>query len=156
MNNMSLHLVFNSKTNHLKGFTPDKEPIKLTNGYGKQVDWLQMRENATRDDYGYYGECPPGEYKLMAPENVHASAFGDWYIGLIDYNGHWEQYNRSFIAIHGGGSGLSNSFKYPDQGWVITHGCLRMQNGDLANLVKTIRAAQKVGNVYLKVSNEDE
>lgn len=68
---------------------------------------------------------------VLNPKEV---PYGGFYIPVLDVNGLWVRYGRDGIGIHGGGSGLGDSFA-PTQGWVITEGCFRLQNVDLSVLV---------------------
>ena len=66
---------------------------------------------------------PNGNYIVSAEDpgsTANGPAYGTFYIETGDPR------ERD---IHGGGSGLADSFA-PRQGWVPTYGCLRMQNAD--------------------------
>ena len=77
---------------------------------------------------------PDGNYTVSAEEpgqsaaDANGPAYGTFYIKTGDPRGR---------DIHGGGSGLSAPFA-PRQGWVPTHGCLRMQNIDGEELSRQI------------------
>ena len=80
---------------------------------------------------------PDGNYSVSAEEpgksaaDANGPAYGTFYIKTGDPRGR---------DIHGGGSGLPFPFA-PRQGWVPTHGCLRMQNIDGEELSRRIIAA---------------
>ena len=77
---------------------------------------------------------PDGNYSVSAEEpgqsaaDANGPAYGTFYIRTGDPRGR---------DIHGGGSGLPDPFA-PRQGWVPTHGCLRMQNIDGEELSRRI------------------
>ena len=77
---------------------------------------------------------PDGNYTVSAEEpgqsaaDANGPAYGTFYIRTGDARGR---------DIHGGGSGLPDPFA-PRQGWVPTHGCLRMQNIDGEELSRQI------------------
>ena len=77
---------------------------------------------------------PDGKYIVSADEpgqstaDANGPAYGTFYIKTGDPRGR---------DIHGGGSGLTDPFA-PRQGWVPTHGCLRMQNVDGEELSRQI------------------
>ena len=95
-----------------------------------------------RDDFvpGYNasgdprGSIPNGKYVNVWAEvtnGKYGAAYGNFYITSNDPRGR---------DIHGGGSGLANS--YADyQGWLPTFGCLRMQNADGVELSRMIIAS---------------
>ncbi len=90
-----------------------------------------------RDDF-VAGTNDEGQARASLPDGVHANVsaelgnfgapYGTFYIETNDYR------ERD---IHGGGSGLPDSFA-PYQGWVPTLGCLRMQNADGEELAQMI------------------
>lgn len=100
-----------------------------------------------------WAPCPPGVFRLGAPIPKNTAPFGAWFLPLED----WDAYHtirgngRVGIGIHGGGSGLPDPFA-AHQGWVVTHGCWRLQNDDLRILAGQVQAAQKVkGMAYVTV-----
>ncbi len=141
-----LHFVFNDKSRKLKCF----------DATGKLRWTFECRNDAQNDGYGHYGKCPKGEYELAAPQEIPieyppSAAFGKYFIALKDVNGLWKDPYRDYIGLHGGGSGLPDPFA-PLQGWVITHGCFRLQNVHLARVVDSVRFTLKNGGkVYLTV-----
>lgn len=104
---------------------------KLFSREGQLVWAAEMRNRCVHDDYGRWGRCPPGDYPLGVPHPHDDPAFGKWFIPVEGVVG------RVGIGIHGGGSGLPDPFA-AEQGWVITHGCFRLQNMDLDELVAVL------------------
>lgn len=135
----SLHCVFNDDTNTLRVWNSAHEEILA----------IECRNDATHGPaFGHNGRCPRWEYPLGAPVPTRDVPFGFWFVPLIGE----EQFHRAGIGIHGGGSGLKNSFA-PRQGWMKTHGCLRCQNQDLDALIGLILSAQAAGGeVWLTVA----
>ena len=55
--------------------------------------------------------------------------------------------SRSSIAIHGGGLGKGIHHPFASrQGWLATHGCVRMQNEDIVQLVDEIHTLNARGD----------
>jgi hypothetical protein len=99
--------------------------------------------------YGKWGHCPPGWYRLGPVVNTGRSVkFGPHFVGLFDTTGStgagtrhvggMKRYGRAGIGIHGGGTGLKSPLA-PSQGWLRTLGCVRMQNSRLETLVELLR-----------------
>ena len=118
----ALHLEFDSAT----------ETCKIYQSGGVIVRTIPMHDWAVRTGFGRWGRCPRGTYRLGHPVDTDHPALGFHFTPLIGVPG------RQGIGIHGGGSGLADSFA-PEQGWVPTHGCLRVQNADNDALVALIR-----------------
>jgi len=96
---------------------------------------------------GQHEALPDGVYTLTAdePPAENNRAYGTFYIETGDPR------ERD---IHGGGSGLDDSFA-PRQGWLGTYGCLRMQNEDgqaLSRLI--IDAGNAVEMTVINVDND--
>jgi hypothetical protein len=109
--------------------------------------------NKTTDDgqFGHYGNLPSGLYLLGAPVVKNTVPFGPFYVPITDFgpNRALAEHGRSGVGIHGGGSGAPDPFA-AHQGFVVTHGCVRVQNIDLRQLVRLILAAQQgSGKCYL-------
>jgi hypothetical protein len=140
------HILFNDTTN--------KAYLWQKGGPDNALFEWEMRNDTVRRWFLHWGWCPRGDYLLGAPSSVHGAAYGYWFVPLFDVapNGPMHKGGRSGIGIHGGGSGLPNP--YADrQGWVPTHGCLRVQNGDLAVLVRHARECQLAGHqAYITVA----
>ena len=139
-----LHLIFYPSTNRLKTF--DGKGVMLLN--------IEARNRTVRNgQYDHWGNCPPGMFLLSEPVMANTPPFGKWFVRLNDWKGctAMAAYRRSGIGIHGGGSGLPDSFA-AHQGWVVTHGCIRAQNGELETLVKLLGKAQaSAGKCYITV-----
>jgi hypothetical protein len=141
-----LHFTFVRGANRLKGF--DASGALLLN--------VECRNRTVRDGtYSHWGNCPPGTFLLGDPATRHTPAFGKWFVPLLD----WQEcramaaYRRSGIGIHGGGSGLVDPFALNQSPpWVVTHGCLRLRNSDLDEVVHYIHRSQGVGGAcYITV-----
>jgi len=102
---------------------------------------------------GTYGDTPPGVYQCYDPYHFARGetitfpsgavqqawlAYGPWYVGLIGMEGQTDR--RPGLAIHGGGSGLGTvAYDNENQGWVRTHGCIRLQNHDIHRVYQTVK-----------------
>jgi hypothetical protein len=142
-----LHIVFNDTTNRLK----------LFDAKGKLVFACEARNDAVAGPgFGHNGDCPRGEFVLGPPRKKGTAAFGAWFIPILDggAGGPMQKYGRAGIGIHGGGSGLKDPFA-PEQGWVKTHGCVRVQNRELAMLTEKVKGCLAAGGrIVLSVSGE--
>lgn len=92
---------------------------------------------------------PEGEYTAVAetPPAENSPEYGTFYISTGDPRGR---------DIHGGGSNLDDPFA-PEQGWLGTYGCLRMQNKDGEDLSYKMIAEGNfiplfVGNCYAELA----
>lgn len=140
-----LHFMYSEAARQLKCFDPTGSLI-----------WQAECRNSTVNNgtYGYFGNCPPGEFVLARPQVRHTVPFGFYFTLICDYNGHtaMQHWGRGGIGIHGGGSGLADPFA-PRQGWQITEGCLRLQNCDNGHFVQIVEKAQAAGGrCYLTVA----
>lgn len=139
MGTADLHVLFNDDTNRLS----------VWNSRHVEIMAVECRNDATAGPgFGHNGRCPRGVYELGKPVAAHDVPFGFWFIPLLGEEAH----GRGGIGIHGGGSGLKDSFA-ERQGWQLTHGCLRLQNQDLDALVGLILSTKAArGQVYLTVA----
>jgi hypothetical protein len=139
-----LHLCFSEAEERLLGWDAS---------HAKVLD-VPARNRTVNAGEGHWGHCPPGEFLLGVPSPRHAPAFGEWFIPILDYKGHhaMRDFHREGIGLHGGGSGLPDPYA-PEQGFVITEGCVRLQNRDLALLVERVLKAHEQGGLgYLTVA----
>ena len=113
-------------------FIRSEERCKLFLGGGTLAGIWSMRNRAVEPGTGHWGECPYGVYTLGTPRPEDSPPFGYWFIPVFNVPG------RQGIGIHGGGSGLPDPMA-DQQGWMVTHGCFRMQNADLAQLVDALK-----------------
>lgn len=144
-----LHLVFDDTANHAKVF-------RKQGGVGVLVFSCEMRNATVEDGFGHHGWCPRGIFILGPPANVHLVPFGFHFTPLFDLDPHgaMHQEGRHGIGIHGGGTGLADPFA-AQQGWQVTHGCLRVQNEANGFLVALIRQAQAAGrSAYITVGGK--
>jgi hypothetical protein len=138
-------------------FNAAAERLQVYAAGGQEVFAAAARNRTVNPGEGHWGHIPPGEFKLGVPVPKNAIPFGKWFIPVLDYLGQdqMQDFQRSGIGIHGGGSGLPDPFA-PRQGNVITEGCIRLQNEDLQHLVHRVNAAQQAGGVvYLTVTGVD-
>jgi hypothetical protein len=120
-----MHLIFDSASGHAKLFRKD----------GLLYLDFPMRDAAVHGPgFGHWGRCPRGVFRLGAPVNTEDPALGDFFTPIMGT----ESYHRFGIGIHGGGTGCAEPFA-DKQGWVPTHGCLRVQNEDNRKLVLALR-----------------
>jgi hypothetical protein len=128
--------------------------LEVWNAAHHSVFTCEARNRTTRDgQYGHYGNCPPGEFELGPPVRKGTDPFGPWFVPILDYNGHhaMRDHGRSGIGLHGGGSHLPHPMA-SHQGWVVTHGCWRLQNEDLIHLMVLVHEAQSAsGQCYCTV-----
>ena len=143
--NHDLTLVFDGFRNKLKVFAYD--------GLRYEIKARNLTVNSPADEltFGHWGKAPPGDYGVGTPQKCSEDeiAFGPWFIPFDGKPA--TEYGRGGLGIHGGGSGLPDPMA-AEQGWLITHGCIRLQNKDLERLAGSIRYAQKhEGIVTLRV-----
>ena len=85
------------------------------------------------------GPIGPGVYQLGAPEfndpgdTQDLTEMGPYFIPVNNVPG------RGGIGIHGGGTGTAHPLA-ARQGWVVTLGCIRVQNEDLYHVVDNVGA----------------
>lgn len=140
-------------------FDDDRNRAKLFDSDGHLL-WACPMQNSTvnQGSFGHNGNCPRGEFRLGDSIDLHSPAFGYHFTPVEDYGEHREmaRWGRSGIGIHGGGTGLPDPFA-DRQGWMRTHGCLRVQNRDNARLVSENRSVRHAGGViYLTVMGRPE
>jgi hypothetical protein len=144
LQNRDLHWEYSRNGNRLKCF----------DNKGGQILDVECRNRTTADgQLGHDGNLPPGEYILGVPVPKNTVPFGSWFIPILDAPEHSElsSRGRSGLGIHGGGTGLPSPFS-PHQGWQVTHGCLRIQNAALIEVVHWVQSAQgRGGTCYLTV-----
>lgn len=124
----------------LKLFVPgEKKPrwVVPARGYGANGPGWKMTG----------GDTPPGRYRCgdiyqIPEDDPDVNAYGFYAVDLIDLDGQERDNNRAGIMIHGGGSSLPQPLA-PKQGWVVTHGCVRLQNHAMLWVVNTILWARK-------------
>lgn len=129
--------------------------LTLWDANHKEVFACEARNRTTKDGQLYHdGNCPPGEFILGNPSPRGTVPFGPYFIPILDYfpNHAMQFYGRSGIGIHGGGTGLASPMALL-QGWQITHGCWRVQNEYLLQLVSHVNVAHGLGGkVYVTVA----
>jgi len=130
-----VHVVYNGINHDLKIFNDRDEEVFSCEARNDSV-----AGNAWRPDAG----CPPGQYTLQSPESNDPAkpstdandwkAEGLWFVGITGIPGH------DGIGVHGGGSCAAPNWLAPHQKWCPTMNCIRVQNADLAHLVRTLKA----------------
>lgn len=137
----NLSLVYNGASDTLKVFD---HTGRFRYSIEARNDTTESPKGSKRDFFGYRGRIPPGVYTVGEPQKIPMgeAPYGYWFIPI--YGPAAELYERVGLAIHGGGSGAEDPFA-PRQGWVVTHGCLRLQNEDMDRLAKSILWAMKHG-----------
>lgn len=138
-----IHIVINGDAKSLVAYDVNGKP-KLqgeAHCYGQHADWTRTN-----------GDTPPGVYEVGEIFDTPGEAAYGWYcIDLIDLEGQESKYRRAGISIHGGGTNLPNPFA-PRQGWLATHGCVRVQNFFLEMIVKLIKSTRALGGrVFVQV-----
>lgn len=143
MGSQDLHIIVNGATQTLMTYQRNGQGIFRCPArcFGQHNRWQQPM-----------GDTRPGLYRVGQLYNTTGeAAYGEWCVDLEDLEGQETGNGRAGISLHGGGSGLANPFA-PYQGWQATHGCIRLQNADLARLVEIIETAKNIGGtVYLTV-----
>jgi hypothetical protein len=128
---MAYHIIFLGFSERMKFFTPEGTLKHEIEAHGSTVG------STDSDPYGHDGKCPPGDYYLGAPQpcappqsDVNVP-YGEWFTGLVDAFSIWPLHDdRMAIGVHGGGTGAPGGSFAPLQGWVVTDGCIRLQNQD--------------------------
>lgn len=147
MGPLDLHIIVNGASQSLMTYQRDGQGIFRCPArcYGQHNNWRQPN-----------GDTPPGLYRVgQLYDTQGEAAYGQWCLDLEDLQGQETDNGRAGISLHGGGSGLADPFA-PYQGWQSTHGCIRLQNADLAKLVELIqRTKHQGGTVYLTVFYPD-
>jgi len=116
----------------------------------------EARNDSVRPgQYGRWGHCPPGWFRVGPPVATPGSVkFGPAFLGLFDTGkgGPMARFGRSGIGIHGGGTGLKNPLA-PNQGWLRTLGCIRLQNQSMNSLLHLVHWTRKGGGrVWIRVA----
>lgn len=146
-----VRLVFNDTSNLLKAFKLHPNGLKTSEG-----EW-EARNDTVNLGFGHWGACPRGEFRLGEPVRVNTKPFGPWFIPVLDVPGGllMKLFHRQGIGIHGGGSCAGKRWADPIQPWCKTHGCIRVHNQSLGEIVVLVRRVQQAGGeVYLTVAGE--
>jgi len=123
-------------------FSGPNQTLKVYDMRSHDLVWSCVARNDTvASGFGHYGACPPGDYQLGAPQPLSPPEvpYGFFYTPLLDVNGLWAAWGRAGIGVHGGGSGLPDPFA-DQQGWMMTEGCIRLQNDDNAHFIRICAA----------------
>lgn len=147
LNPHDLHFVFDDTHNRVQCWNAAHENI-----------WKAEMRNSTVNNgtFGHYGNCPRGLFLLGSTVAKKEPAFGFHFTPVLDFgpNKAMAQFGRQGVGVHGGGSGLPH-WDAPAQGWVVTHGCLRLQNSANEQFVKLVHDAHAAGGkCYLTVLGE--
>jgi hypothetical protein len=148
------HLIVNDYSEKVKAFSFDGKLLWerncLARGQGSDIEFKTVRT-----------DTPPGLYKIgqVYDDYKDGSSYSrtklsyGWYsFDLIELEGQESRYGRAGIMIHGGGSacGWPGAWE-PYQRLFSTHGCVRMYNQDLRDLLLPL---VKQGTVYVSVYQE--
>lgn len=146
-----VHFVVNARSRKLKCYDAQG-----------QLRWvIDARCEGSR--YGYDvpgGDTPPGLYLVARPEYIHstdeqARSFGPWFCDLEEQEDQERSRGRAGIGVHGGRGDASLAVAYHSkrQGWLPTHGCIRLQNEDMANrfVPAVVYTLRKGGSPWLTV-----
>jgi hypothetical protein len=148
------HLIVNDRTERVKAFNSDGILIwdrpALARGQGSDYEFKLRRT-----------DTPPGLYKLgqIYRDYEQGSAYSrtkmsyGWYsFDMIELENQVSKYGRAGIMMHGGGSACGWPGAWaPYQTLFATHGCVRMHNQDLRDLLLPLT---KTGTVYVSVYQE--
>lgn len=138
-----IHFVVSKEGRSLKLFEADGKSTWRCEArcFGQHSNW-----KATN------GDTPPGLYVVGTIYDTQGEEpYGSHCLDLEDLEGQETGNGRAGISLHGGGSGLPDPFA-PYQGWVNTHGCIRVQNVHLEKIVAMVRKCKyRGGKVYLTV-----
>lgn len=137
---------------HFFHFNASQRKMKYYLSSG-MLQWMcEARGEGDTAEFTENGSTPPGLYQLMSPEWISVKdedslKMGRWFIRMnpIDAPVYVEN-KRSDIGIHGGGTGLPAPLA-GSQGWMTTHGCIRVQNIDLNRIAWAVQQAGKAGSI---------
>ena len=121
----------------LTEFTPEK--LTAVYSYGS----IEARNDVVSGKH----KVPTGEHdfgKPRGPRGETNESTGNWFVPI-------SVAGEDALGLHGGGSGLLDSFA-PEQGWVLTNGCIRVQNQDLewiTGLILLDRAAGESSKILV-------
>lgn len=170
-------LVGPTKTPHQFGFKPgdfhlvindDAETLKAFDFYGKKLFTIPCLARGQGNDDEWQSpntDTPPGLYKVGSvwrdyerlgdlPKAVPPDLlpYGWFTLDLEELEAQERRYGRAGIAIHGGGSALGQwGCWQPRQPLLATHGCVRVHNADLRDLIAPLLAK---GTVFASVYQE--
>lgn len=148
------HLIVNDRTEKIKAYNAKGELLWerpcLARGQGSDFEFKLQRT-----------DTPPGLYKIgqiyrdYERGNVYSRtnlSYGWYSFDLIELENQESRYGRAGIMIHGGGSacGWPGAWE-PYQTLYPTHGCVRMHNKDLKDLLLPLT---NKGTVYVSVYQE--
>lgn len=140
-----LHFIFDDSANRLR----------VWDAQHRMVFECEARNSTVNNgQYGHFGNCPRGEFVLGPSEPRSSVPLGFWFTPIMDYgdNHAMKEHGRAAIGIHGGGSGLAHPYA-PEQGWMITEGCIRVFNSSNEMIARRVRAAAHAGGtVYFTVT----
>ncbi len=144
----------------------DLNQMNLYSQTGSYIGEWSVRTSGTYASHAVqYGSTPNGYYRVTAAtagdgfvnanvsnynsgrSDINPASLGMGEVALHPLQTEPGTQSRSGIAIHGGGMGRTISHPYADhQGWLKTHGCVRMQNADIVNLVDQIHQLNAAGD----------
>lgn len=134
--------------------------MQIFDASGKLLHKLKCLAKGQNADYRIpKGDTPEGVYRCGVlyetrkdePWHIWRS-FGKYFIDLEEMEDQERKHGRAGVGIHGAGSGLSDPLA-PFQPLRPTHGCVRVHNADMENIIVPLYRKVKAagGNVYVTV-----
>lgn len=116
--------------------------MKIYSADGRLLYRLPCLAKGQHADYRIpKGDTPPGLYKLGTLYETQKgepwytwNAFGRYFLDMEGQEQNEEKYGRSGCGVHGGGSSSPDPLA-PSQGLYPTHGCVRVLNKDMENIL---------------------
>ena len=127
---LGLAELYTDQTNGVTYFNPTPEEDGLVTSFASRSD---VTDNSLPGAAGPYSSA--NVYPAAGPHRNLPVPYGPNDLLLTDdtERGRW---------LHGGGTGLPDPLA-PYQGWMPTHGCTRLQNKDIQELVRLVRKFKK-------------
>lgn len=148
------HLIVNDLTEKVKAYNAKGELLWerpcLARGQGSDIEF-KLKNTDTPPGLYRIGQVYD-DYKTGNAYSRTKMSYGWYSFDLIELENQESKYGRAGIMIHGGGSacGWPGAWE-PYQRLFSTHGCVRMYNKDLRDLLLPL--VQK-GNVFVSVYQE--
>jgi hypothetical protein len=134
--------------------------MQIYSADGKLLYRLRCLAKGQHADYKIpKGDTPPGLYKLGQLHETQQSegwhiwrSFGKYFLDMEGQEQNEEKYGRAGCGVHGGGSGCANPLA-PDQGLLPTHGCVRVLNRDMEQVIVPLyrKTRSNGGTVWMTV-----
>lgn len=138
-----VHFVVNAKSNKLKCFDSNGKMRWMVEAHCIGVKGSYLNKD---------GNTPPGLYSLGAPDHIKPNesdeaknSYGPWFVPLQEEEGQLTRLDRKGLGVHGGGTGLANPYRAANQGWMVTRGCIRLQNENVIKFANTVFQTRRLG-----------